>query len=234
MTLKYEILQKPSPNYSSRSGRKPIAIVDHITAGAYPGCLSWMQNPAAKASAHYLVTRSGLIIQMVQDSNTSWHAGGVNKPSWSLYDGTNPNRYTLGIEHEGYSNQGGDGTLTEAQYQATLWLHQQLISEWQIPIDEDHIIGHYRIDSVNRPNCPGHKFPWNRLFSDLRKGVIDVALAKWMIEDGEKALDELAKKGLINMPETKKGEKKLAASVPAYMFWVMINRLADYKGGKVV
>ncbi len=225
----YKIEQKPSPNESSRNGREILAIVDHITAGKYPGCLSWLQNPAAEASAHYLVTRRGKIFQMVSDSKASWHAGQVNKPSWSLYSGTNPNRYTIGIEHEGYGSQGGDGTLTEEQYQATLWLHRQLIEKHTIPIDEDYIIGHYRIDSVNRPNCPGPKFPWSRLFQDLRNGVIDVALEKWMIESGEAAIDELAKKGLINTADTKKGEENLAASVPAYLFWMMLNRVADYR-----
>ncbi len=230
MNTEYKIEQQSSPNHSSRHDRKILTIVDHITAGKYPGCLSWMQNPAAKASAHYLVTRTGRIIQMVDDRNASWHAGIVNKPSWSLYRGENPNRYTIGIEHEGYGAQGGDGTLTEEQYQATLWLHRQLIEKHNIPIDNDHIIGHYRIDSVNRPGCPGPNFPWSRLFDDLRNGVIDVALEKWMIESGEDALDELARKGLINQPDTKKGEENLAASVPAYLFWMMLNRLADYKG----
>ena len=162
-----EIEWAPSPNYGKgRNGKKIIAIVNHITAGTFPGCLSWMRNPQAKASAHYLVTRQGKIYQMVRDEDTSWHAGMVNKPNWSLYDGSNPNRYTIGIEHEALPGE----RLTEMQYQATLWLHKQLIAKHGIPIDEDHIIGHYRVDSVNRPNCPGPGFPWQRLFSDLKEG----------------------------------------------------------------
>lgn len=159
------IQQSPSPNYrSGRDGRTILAIVDHITAGAFPGCLSWLSNVQAQASAHYLVTKAGEIFQLVQDEDTAWHAGAVSKPQWILYDGTNPNRYTIGIEHECLSG----GELTEAQYQATLWLHRQLIAKWGIPVDANHIIGHYRIDSVNRPNCPGPNFPWKRLFTDLR------------------------------------------------------------------
>jgi len=156
-----------SPNFSiGRSGKKIIAIVDHITSGDFPGCLEWMQNPASGASAHYLVTKTGRILQMVKEGNKAWHAGIVNKPNWALYDGFNPNNYTLGIEHEGLP---GDG-LTEAQYQASLWLHRQIIRDWGIPIDTDHIIGHYRIDSVNRPDCPGSGFPWERLLADLKGG----------------------------------------------------------------
>lgn len=154
-----------TPNFTKgRNNRKIEAIVNHITAGNYPGCLNWMQNPQAKASAHYLVTRAGEIYQLVKDEDTAWHAGVVKKPNWKLYDGTNPNRYTIGIEHEGL-----DGSLTEAQYQATLWLHKHLIKKHGIPVDTDHIIGHFRINSVDKANCPGPKFPWDRLLRDLKE-----------------------------------------------------------------
>jgi len=164
-----EIEWAPSPNYGKgRKGRKIIAIVSHITAGTFPGCLSWMRNPQAKASAHYLVTRQGKIYQMVRDEDTSWHAGAVNKPSWPLYDGSNPNRYTIGIEHEALPGE----RLTEMQYQATLWLHRRLIEKYGIPADRDHIIGHYQIDSVNRPNDPGPQFPWGKLLADLKEDEV--------------------------------------------------------------
>jgi len=159
-----QIQQALSPNYSTgRKGKSIIAIVNHITAGLMPGTLSWLRNPAAQASSHYLVTKAGGIYQLVKDEDTAWHAGLVNKPNWSLYDGSNPNSYTIGIEHECLAG----GELTEAQYQATLWLHQQLEAKWGIAKDPDHIIGHYRLDSVNRANDPGPAFPWDRLFSDL-------------------------------------------------------------------
>jgi len=163
-----EIKQRPSKNFSSRQGSKIIAIVDHVTAGVFNGAVSWLSNPTSKASAHYVISRTGEIVQLVADDNSAWHAGGINKPNWPLYDGVNPNRYTIGIEHEGYREQGGNGDLTEEQYQATLWLHRQMIAKHGIPVDRDHIIGHYRIDSVNRPNCPGPAFPWDRLFADLQ------------------------------------------------------------------
>lgn len=165
------IKQAPSPNFKKgRRGYKIKAIVDHITAGNYPGCLNWLRNPASKASAHYLITRAGEIYQLVKDENMAWHAGRVNKPTWSglikkAGIAVNPNYYTIGIEHEGQPYQ----ALTEAQYQATLWLHGMLCKKYNIPIDDEHIIGHYRIYSL-KPNCPGRNFPWERLFADLRKG----------------------------------------------------------------
>lgn len=195
MAHQFKIEWAGTPNFrQGRNGKKPIAIVNHITSGNYPGCLSWMQNPKAQASAHYLVTKQGQIFQLVKDEDTSWHAGAVNKPTWPLYNGTNPNYYTIGIEHEGF-----DGNLTDAQYQATLWLHRHLIQKWNIPVDRDHIIGHYRIDSVNRPNCPGPKFPWDRLFNDLKGGGEDMSkdVPDWKVNIMR---DSLAA-GLITSPD---------------------------------
>lgn len=184
-----DITWKKSPNYrEGRGGRKPIAIVNHITAGSMPGCVGWMCNPAAQASAHYVVTKAGQVYQLVRDEDTAWHSGVVNQPDWRLYDGTNPNKYTLGIEHEALVGQG----LTEAQYQASLWLHRHLMDKWNIPVDKNHIIGHYRIDSVNRPTDPGYRFPWDRLFADL-KGEEDVEATK-LIYRGQ-VLDGFIKDG---------------------------------------
>jgi len=81
-----------------------------------------------------------------------------------------------------------------------LWLHQQLIKWWGILIDSNHIIGHYRIDSVNRPNCPGPLFPWDRLFADL-KG--DVTLPEeWQLE----IMQEAEELGLIEKDRHKPDE----------------------------
>jgi len=167
-----EIQLQLSPNQSvGRNGRNIIAIVDHITSGSFSGAVTWLCNPASQASAHHVVSRMGEIVQLVDESNRAWHAGIVKNPNWSLYDGTNPNNYTIGIEHEGY-----DGTLTELQYQATLWLHKMLMAKYGIPADNNHIIGHYRIDSVNRPNCPGPNFPWQRLFTDLTQQSVNIVI----------------------------------------------------------
>ena len=213
-----EIEWAASPNYGKgRNGKKIIAIVNHITAGTFPGCLSWLRNPQAKASAHYLVTRQGKVYQLVRDEDTAWHAGVVNKPSWELYDGTNPNRYTLGIEFECLFG----GLLTDAQYQAGLWLHRQLITRHNIPIDRDHIIGHYMIDAVNRPNDPGPKFPWERLLKDL-KGSEEVP--EWK----QKIMDRAHSLGLIDKNMHKPDE----TASKWFVLGVILSLYDKLKGGK--
>lgn len=161
-----------SPNFRrGRQGYKIIAIVNHITAGLMPATLNWLLNPSSKVSAHYLVTKSGRIIQLVDDEDTAFAVGNVNQPNWPLYNGSNPNNYTISIEHEALAGEG----LTDEQYQATLELHGMLISKWKIPVDLDHIIGHSRLDSINRANDPGSGFPWKELLSDLKMKLLEQA-----------------------------------------------------------
>jgi len=65
-----------SPNFSSRRGFTPSAIVLHYTAGgSAAGSQSWLCNPDAKASAHFLISRSGDTRQLVDLTLAAWHCG---------------------------------------------------------------------------------------------------------------------------------------------------------------
>lgn len=170
-----EVIYRQTPNYTKgRKGFKPIAIVNHITAGSFPGCLNWLLNPEAKTSTHYLITREGKVYQLVKEEDTAWGNGISNKPTWNkIKKGVNPNLYTISIEHEGYGalNTGGTGLLTEKQYQATLQLHKEIIQRWGLKPTKDYIIGHNEINPISRPNCPGKNFPWETLLKDLNEGT---------------------------------------------------------------
>jgi N-acetylmuramoyl-L-alanine amidase len=148
-----------------REHNKILGICDHITAGTASSALHWFNNRQSQSSCHYLVCKNGDIIQLVEDYDTAWCQGIINKPTSKLYQDMNrmnPNAYLIGIEHEGT-----DGALTPAQYESTLWLHKHLIKKHSIPISRYNIIGHYELDSVNRAGCPGKKFPWTILMNDL-------------------------------------------------------------------
>lgn len=171
--MAYQIIWKGTPNFTEgRSLGKPVAIVDHIMAGTMEGSDKWLRNPQSQASAHFGIAKDGRIWQWVKETDSAWSNGIVNKPNlaigWlakAIADGQWINALTISIEHEG---QPGD-TFTEAQYQATLWLHRKLIAAWNIPVDSNHIIKHADIDGVNRPYCPGPNFPFKRLFADLQQ-----------------------------------------------------------------
>lgn len=160
------MLSKPSPNFSSRDTYKPEAIVIHIMAGTLVGTDSWFQSKTSSVSAHYGIGLNGEIHQYVQEDKAAWHAGVVTNPSWKLLKpDINPNKYTIGIEHEGQL----DTVWTPEMKKASAGLIADICSRWSIPIDRDHIIGHYQINAVNRPNCPA-----------MNKSIIDelIVLAK--------------------------------------------------------
>jgi len=148
-----------------RNSYGPIAVVLHIAQGTLAGCDAWFNSPNnLGSSTHYCIGKNGAIHQYVSEQDAAWGNGQVRKPTWPhLIEGVNPNLYTISIEHEGNTGE----PWTEPTFQADLWLLQRITQQWKIPIDRDHIIGHYRIDSVTRANCPGTGLPWDRLFAEL-------------------------------------------------------------------
>lgn len=150
---------KGSPNYSSRNGNIPIAIVYHIMEGTLSGTHSWLQNKNSGASYHYGIGNGGQIFQWVDEKNAAWHAGIVENCTWELYKGGNPNIYTISIACEGRS---GD-SFTEQMIEALVWLSKDVITRNKIPISEKNLIGHFKISGTRRINCPGTTFPWEKL-----------------------------------------------------------------------
>ncbi|EIJ42076.1 negative regulator of beta-lactamase expression [Beggiatoa alba B18LD] len=73
---------------------KPEFLVMHYTAGRnFDQSVSWLVNPAAKASAHLVIGRDGSVVQLVPFNKVAWHAG---SSSWQGYTGLN--NYSIGIE----------------------------------------------------------------------------------------------------------------------------------------
>lgn len=144
---------KTTPNFTKGRGTfKPEIIVIHIMAGSIEGTDSWFADPASQVSAHYGVGYRGEVHKYVNEEDTAWHAGRVKNPTFSLYKpGINPNIYTIGIEHEGM-NLSVDST--PEQKKASAALIAEISTRWNIPLDRDHIIGHYQIFS-DKPYCPG-------------------------------------------------------------------------------
>lgn len=137
-----------------REGRLPIdTLVIHVTEGNAGSVRSWFANPAADASAHYMVTKQGDIDHFVKDEDTAWHAGRVLRPTAAIVrdrDGINPNSYSIGIEHEG----NGKEELTPAQREASIWLIRHLVEAHPaIQVNRRHIIGHREVYAAK--TCPG-------------------------------------------------------------------------------
>lgn len=102
-----------SPNFT-KGTRPKIGFVIHGTLGKYEGAIEWLCTPPEKrpvlsySSAHYVVAKDGRFVQLVADSDVSWHAGNVSNPTrraqslLPFVNGKylNPNESFIGIELE--------------------------------------------------------------------------------------------------------------------------------------
>jgi N-acetyl-anhydromuramyl-L-alanine amidase AmpD len=117
-------------------------VVIHVTQAPYSSVVNWFQTPGSEISVHYVIRSwDGQIAQCVDDTNIAWHAG-----SWSV------NRVSLGIEHEGYFDD--PVWFTREMYRSSAKLVAYLCSWYGIPIDRQHIVGHFEVAYTE---CPG---PW--------------------------------------------------------------------------
>jgi N-acetylmuramoyl-L-alanine amidase len=179
------IIQKKSSNFwVGRKSYRPETIVIHIMDGTLSGTDSWFANPTSQVSAHYGIGKSGEVHQYVQEADAAWHAGRVDTPVWKLIrPDVNPNLYTIGIEHEGKPND----VWTEAMKQASAILIREICQRWHIPIDRDHIVGHYEI-FAKKPNCPATD---KRILDELvNLAGLPFQTANPTIEDGVRKIEE--------------------------------------------
>ena len=180
-----KIEQKASPNCFSRDGWTPDMIVCHIAEGTYDGTVGWLCNPASQTSSHFVVGKDGRIAQLVPLDQAAWCNGTSTAANDKRYFGkstleavrerkTNANFYTVSIEHEGYWKD-GRGKLTPAQQEASVGLIRYIRTEIkrlygsEIPADRKHIVGHYEINPITKPCCPGENFPFGEIIEELEE-----------------------------------------------------------------
>lgn len=120
---------RPTQNHSAGVQRPAQGIVDHTASGSYDGTISWQLNSrGAKAvSSHFIVGKSGQIVQMVDTDMKAW-AQGAGNPYW------------ISIEHEGNTEP-----LTPQQLNADAhiyaWLVQSGIARLSGPTDNPFGVG---------------------------------------------------------------------------------------------
>jgi N-acetyl-anhydromuramyl-L-alanine amidase AmpD len=151
-----------TPNYAVGPTKK-IAVVLHLTLGAYKGAVEWLLNGNRpnRSSAHYVIGRNeGEITQLVKVPDVAWHAGVVSNPNdrakrimLKNRDGSyiNPNQYTIGIELAAGYDIDKDGVVEPSENDITEWQYQALAellktfaqnSEIGFVLDEKNIIVH--------------------------------------------------------------------------------------------
>lgn len=152
--------RNPVASNAFRAGRAwkdgPDAITIHVTEGSAAGVRSWFaatrDNPT---SAHYMITVAGGTEWFVDEADTAYHAGQLDRPSHPLViqryaaGKYTPNSYAIGIEHEG----DGHHELTDPQRAASVALIVDICIRYGFPCDRTHVFGHHEVKK-EKP-CPG-------------------------------------------------------------------------------
>jgi N-acetyl-anhydromuramyl-L-alanine amidase AmpD len=157
------VLKTKNRTKAWRSGRSIDQVVIHATEGSFWGSVRWLRNRRSGGSSHFVVSREGRIVQMVDLKDVAWHAGNL----WT-------NRRSIGIEHEGWTRRGG---FTQAQYQASARLLAYLSRRLGIALDRRHVIGHNEVPNPYGPGRggfdhhtdPGRHWHWRHYIALARR-----------------------------------------------------------------
>ena len=147
-----------SPNFSKRQRNfKEINfIIFHYTGmQSEIESIKRLKSTKAKVSCHYLINRSGNIIQMVKDNKSAWHAG---KSKWKKFNNLNNN--SIGIELVNKGHKLGYEKFTNMQIQSLIKLSLFLKKKYKIK--RENFLGHSDIAPLRKKD-PGEKFPWKKL-----------------------------------------------------------------------
>ena len=189
-----------SVNYTANWIKEVRGLVIHSMDGTYQGTISWFRNTDSKASAHFLISASGEIRQMVREKDGAWHAGIVDSgkmPSWAS---PNPNMYTLGIELEDKGDS--NWPYPEPQREALRWLVKDLMNRFKIP--RERILLHKDLTPSTRSDPQG-QFSFDWLFKENDAIDLEKMLTKKLIDEAWnrlKEFEDLRKQGLIDRDDS--------------------------------
>lgn len=111
------LVQRRSPNRSSRNGQHATHLVWHSTAGPYEASVGWLCNPISRASAHIVLDEHGAeASQLVQLAVKAWACEG-----W--------NGFTVNVEHASL----GRGFASSAQLAESARVFAWLCWKLEIP-----------------------------------------------------------------------------------------------------
>jgi hypothetical protein len=164
-----------SPSFWSGYHTRKAAVL-HIAQGAYEFSRTWLTNPDSGVSSHFIISEAGDISQMVSVFDSSWanglfwdsvykrwraprvdqaHAPFVT-PLWlDIIAGVNPNRYTISIEHAGWSGKPVPAAQLDASVRLLRWLAEQF--RWAYTPGHT-LIRHADVNPLDKGFCPGPSF----------------------------------------------------------------------------
>ncbi len=156
MPFKIRINHSPNFNSQKRLKKQVRFIILHYTGmKSEKAAIIKLTNIQSEVASHYLITRSGKIINLVPDLYIAWHAG---ISSWKTLNSLN--KHSIGIEITNPGHQFGYKKFSKKQINSLINLSKFLIKKYKI--NKKNILGHSDI-APDRKKDPGEKFPWEYL-----------------------------------------------------------------------
>ena len=128
----------PVPNQGGAMGPLRLGVF-HVMEGTMAGTDSWFHDPKAQVSAHFGVSKTGIVYQWVDTAAVAWAEAAYNGEA-------------ISIEHEGHAGDVVTPAQADADVELVRWLESQ-----GLPADRAHWFGHGELGVAggNHPGCPG-------------------------------------------------------------------------------
>jgi N-acetylmuramoyl-L-alanine amidase len=157
----YQTIKSPNFSKKKRKKHKINFVVIHYTGmQSKIASIKRLINPIHKVSCHYLIDRTGTVIQMIKDNQIAWHAG---KSKWKEIK--NLNESSIGIELVNKGHKFKYQNFTKNQINSLIKLCKILKKKYKIK--NNCFLGHSDISPLRKLD-PGEKFPWLTL---KKKGI---------------------------------------------------------------
>ena len=140
-------------------------IVIHDTEATYDTTLDLVQDPTYVSWQYTVRSSDGHIAEHVRPGDVAWQAG-----NWYI------NSHSIGLEHEGFAPEGASW-FTESMYRSSAQLVRYLTTQYEIPRDRAHIIGHDQVPGTIPSTVagmhwdPGPYWDWEHYMRLLRAPI---------------------------------------------------------------
>lgn len=150
--------ERLSPNFDERSLPISMVVLHYTEMKPVGAAIDRLTDPAAKVSAHYLITEEGGVIRLVPEARRAWHAGAS---FWRGIPDVNSASIGIELDHPGHASEnGGYRPFAEAQINALIPLLSNIVKRYDIP--RANVVGHSCVAPMRKID-PGELFPWERL-----------------------------------------------------------------------
>jgi len=150
--------ERLSPNHDERALPVSMVVLHYTEMMPVGAAIERLTDPAAKVSAHYLITEEGGVIRLVPEDRRAWHAGASY---WRGIPDVNSASIGIELDHPGHAaGNGGYRAFAEAQIDALIPLLARIVKRYDIP--RANVVGHSDVAPMRKTD-PGELFPWDRL-----------------------------------------------------------------------